>query len=336
MVNNLLVVASIKALEDILVANDIPFGVENSEAYKSYLWVWDRSDQKQLALRQAEPAIQRIISKEPYVFKTGGDPLFIRVNDQTRELAKDSFGEILLERPDLDWRFSISVKNDAQVLSSMTVADRETDRTMDKVASIVNEIDDFGDRIFGVPCSNDYFNDMNEILMKVNTTKSATWSKKLTDEKFAYDNLITPMLMAVAAEIPRICKDHPEAPKKLLDYFYGTIDYYFINPIEELEVTRIGAVNVHGGLGCIPNNHNHYTPVVEPPTQLLDVRFATGKFREISKDTIQLSFDGGWAVCIKIGTSFTEELGRVFALNVYLPVTPFGSYRDQVNWDPVL
>ena len=85
MVNNLLVVASIKALEDILVANDIPFGVENSEAYKSYLWVWDRSDQKQLALRQAEPAIQRIISKEPYVFKTGGDPLFIRVNDQTRE-----------------------------------------------------------------------------------------------------------------------------------------------------------------------------------------------------------------------------------------------------------
>ena len=128
----------------------------------------------------------------------------------------------------------------------MTVADRETDRTMDKVASIVNEIDDFGDRIFGVPCSNDYFNDMNEILMKVNTTKSATWSKKLTDEKFAYDNLITPMLMAVAAEIPRICKDHPEAPKKLLDYFYGTIDYYFINPIEELEVTRIGAVNVHG------------------------------------------------------------------------------------------
>jgi hypothetical protein len=26
------------------------------------------------------------------------------------------------------------------------------------------------------------------------------------------------------------------------------------------------------------------------------------------------------------------ELG--FEMQVYLPVTPFGSYRDQVDWDP--
>ena len=334
MVNSLLVAASVKAIEDILVANDVPFGIENSKAYKSYMWIWDRSEEKRLALRQATPAIERIVANEPYVFEKGGDPLFIRVNDQTRKLAEDSFGEILLERKDLDWRFSISVKSDANVLTTMPVADRETDKYTKNVSGVVNEIDDFGDRIFGVPCSNEYFDDMNEILLHVDTTDSAAWSAKLTDKNFVYGSLITPMLKAVAAELPRIFADHPEAPQKLLDYFYGTIDYYYINPIDPLQVTRIGAVNAHGGLGCIPNNDNHFTPVVKFPTKLLEVRFATGKFGELSKDTIQLCFDGGWAVCLKIGTDFTMESGRIFALSVYLPVTPFGSYRDQVDWEP--
>ena len=285
-------------------------------------------------LRQATPAIERIVANEPYLFEKGGDPLFIRVNDQTRKLAEDSFGEILLERKDLDWGFSISVKSDANVLTTMPVADRETNKYTKNVPGVVNEIDDFGDRIFGVPCSNEYFDDMNEILLHVDTTDSAAWSAKLTDKKFVYGSLITPMLKAVAAELPRIFADHPEAPQKLLDYFYGTIDYYYINPIDPLQVTRIGAVNAHGGLGCIPNNDNHFTPVVKFPTKLLEVRFATGKFGELSKDTIQLCFDGGWAVCLKIGTDFTMESGRIFALSVYLPVTPFGSYRDQVDWEP--
>ncbi len=334
MVNSLLVMAAVKSIEETLIANDIPFGIESSEAYKSYQWEWVRSDKQQLALRQAAPAIERILANEPYVFEKGGEPLFIRVNDKMRELEKESFGEILLERKDLDWRISLSVKSDAHVLTTMPVADRETDKFTPNASMVVNEIDDFGDRIFGVPCSNEYFDDMNEILMKIDTTHSETWSQKLTDEDFVYDNIITPMLRAFGAEVQRICSVHPEAPAKLLDYFYGKIDYYFINPIDRLEVTRIGAVNSHGGLGRIPDNDNHYTPVVKMPTELLDVRFATGKYGEVSKDTLQLAFDGGWSVCITIRTQYTVDEGRIFALSVYLPVTPFGSYRDQVKWEP--
>lgn len=334
MINSLLVASTLKSFEDLLKANDIPYEVEDTEAFRYYKKIWDESDKQALFLRQARPAVERIASKEPYLFEKGGAPLQIRFNDRHRKLKKDSFGEILLEREDLDWRVSLSVKRDANVIATMPVADRDIAVYMDKVVNVFNEIDDFGDRIFSVPCSNEYFDEVNDILQKIVPLDKDTWARLLSDEKFAYDSLITPMLDAIGHEIPRICADHPEAPQRLIEYFYGKIDYYYINPIDAVGVTRIGAVNSHGDLGRIPGTHNFNTPQVKFPTKLLDVRFANGRHGELSKDTIQFSFDGGWSVCITLRTNNTKDGGLNFVISVYLPVTPFGSYRDQVEWDP--
>ena len=333
MIDKELVGATLKAFEDLLTEKGVPFSTRDDEETAIYRKAWNESEDRELRLRQARPAAERIASKEPYLFETGGDPLVIRLNYLTRELAKDSFGEILFERPDKNWRFSISIKNDADVLSTMPVADRELSTYNDTVVNVANEIDDFGDRIFGVPCSNDYFEEVNDVLMKIEPLDRETWRRLLSDEEFARENLITPMLGALGRELPRIFEYHPEGPRKLIDYFYGNIDYYFIKPIEQLKITRIGAVNSHNGLGCIPGTNNHLTPQVRFPTELLDVRFATGRYGEISGDTIQVSFDGGWAICFRIIVEDDPKTGRGFAMRVYLPVTPFGSYRDQVDWD---
>lgn len=333
MVNKELVGATLKVFEDILTASEIPYAVRDDEETVFYRELWESLEDKENIYRQAAPAIRRIATKEPYIFKKDGEPLVIRLNYLTRELERDSFGEIMLERPDIDWRFSISIKDHANVLATMPLADRDRDVYMNNEVSVFNEIDDFGSRIFGIPCSNDYFDDMNEILMRIDDSNREKWNESLADDAFVFKNIITPMLGAMGREMPRICEGHPEAPKKLIDYFYGSIDYYFIKPIEQYEVTRIGCVNSHGGLGRIPGTNNHFTPVVEFPTQLLDVRFATGEHGTLSRDTIQFTFDGGWAVCVKVHTTYTEEEGRFIGLNVFLPVTPFGSYRDQVEWD---
>ncbi len=317
MINTLLVAASLKALEEILQDNDIPYEIYKDEASDMYQKLWETADagEKALKMRQARPAIKRIIHKEPYVFIKSGGPLVLKFNDASRRM-RDSFGEMLLEREDLDWRIAFSIKNDARIIASAAVADRHDAEYDDHTVNVYNVIDDFGERIFGVPCTNE------------------EWVERFKDDDFAYNRLITPMLSAIAREIPRICKDHPEAPAKLLDFFYSKYDYYFINPIDELEITRIGAINVHHCLGCIPNNKNHYTATVDAPTELLEVRFATGPHGEISRDTIQLNFDGGWAVCLTIIRNENEKYGRFFAVKAYLPVTPFGSYRDQVKWEP--
>ena len=335
MINTLLVAASLKALEEILQDNDIPYEIYKDEASDMYQKLWETADagEKALKMRQARPAIKRIIHKEPYVFIKSGGPLVLKFNDASRRM-RDSFGEMLIEREDLDWRIAFSIKNDARIIASAAVADRHDAEYDDHTVNVYNVIDDFGERIFGVPCTNDYFQDMNAILEQISHDGHQEWVERFKDDDFAYNRLITPMLSAIAREIPRICKDHPEAPAKLLDFFYSKYDYYFINPIDELEITRIGAINVHHCLGCIPNNKNHYTATVDAPTELLEVRFATGPHGEISRDTIQLNFDGGWAVCLTIIRNENEKYGRFFAVKAYLPVTPFGSYRDQVKWEP--
>ena len=336
MVNSLLVASTLKAFEEIFESNEIPYELEQNNAHKSYQECWDNTsdEDKALSLRQSRPAVRRIVSKEPYIFKKDGNPLKVRFNDENRDFEKDSFGELLLERKDLNWRISISVKSDAKVIATMPVAERDKDVFMNKIVNSFNEIDDFGDRVFGIPCSQEYFLDMNEILMRIAPHDREKWSVLRKDDPFVYNTLITPMLRAMGDEVKRICADHPEAPQRMLEYFYGKIDYYYINPIDEVEATRIGAVNSHKGLGRIPNNHNLYTPSVKFPTKLLDVRFANGRYGELSQDTIQFSFDGGWSICLMIVPGSDDIEDRSFALKVYLPVTPFGSYRDQVDWDP--
>ena len=296
---------------------------------------WEEASKKEqdLALKQARPAVKRILSLEPYAFKDSGDPLLIRFNYLNRKLDKDSFGELLLERVDLDWHISISVKYDATIMASMKVAERTRYTKKNKVINVFNEIDDFGERIFSVPCSNDYFQEMNDILLEFEPYKKEEWLEKLKEDSFLYGKLITPMLTAIGREMRRICEYHPEVPRKLFDYFYGNYDYYYINPITQVEVTRIGAINPHGGLGRIPRSHNLNVPRIKYPTQMFDVRFATGPYGELSKDTIQFTFDHGWALCIKLFLKEENVDERNFDMTVYLPSTPYGSYRDQVDWD---
>ena len=332
MINSILVGATLKAFQEILDAKGVPYEVEDGEEYREYMRIWEETAKQDTALRQARPAVRRVVEREPYLFVADGDPLMFRFNDKRRRM-KDSFAEILLERADKDWHIAISLKYNANIVATMPVAGRDLDMYMNKAEGMFNEIDDFGSRIFGVPCSNDYFDEMNDILLKIEPHDRESWRDFLKEEDFIYDTLITPMLRAIGKEIPRICKDHPEAPQRLIDYFYAKIDYYFFRPIDQKQVTRIGAVNSHGDLGRIPDNDNYYTPVVKFPTQLLDVRFANGSYGELSKDTLQITFDGGWSVCIKIRPSQDRSKGRSFELFVYLPVTPFGSYRDQVEWD---
>lgn len=335
MIDKLLAAATVKAIEEIMTDAGVPYEVKKDDETEFFYGVWEeaKGEDRELALRQTRPAMRRILSKEGYAYRAKGDPLVIRFNYLKRQLEKDSFGEILLERPDIGWHISISVKNNANVLSSMFLADRVRDVDHGKVINVFNEIDDFGERIFNIPCSNEYFNDVNDILLTFEPYKREDWMEKIHDDDFLYGRLITPMLKAIGAEMKRICNRHPEAPQKLLDFFYGTYDYYFIKPIDAIEATRIGAVNPHGSLGRIPHSYNYDTPKVDFPTELLEVRFASEDHSAISRDTLQFNFDKGWSVCLKIFMDESHLEDRNFLTSVYMPVTPFGSYRDQVDWD---
>lgn len=334
MINDLLVAACVKGTIERLENAGIPYEIEENDAYRDYMSAWENSDEKELLMRKVRPALAKFAKLEPYLHETDGNPLRLRFNGPKRDLDKDSFAEVLLERKDLNWAIGVSIKNDAKVLTDMRIADRNIDLYMNHTVNTVNEIEDFGDKIFGVPCSNDYFDDVNEIMERIHAHDRERWAELLLDDDFVYDTVITPVLRALSRELPKIMRNHPEAPMHFFDYFYGKYDYYYLNPIDELQITRMGAVNPRGGLGRIPGTDNHLVNEAVKPTRLLDVRFATGSHGEISRDTIQLTFDGGWVMNFTMFVSNTEKYGRSFNLGVYMPVTPFGSFRDQVRWEP--
>ena len=69
MINTLLVAASLKALEEILQDNNIPYEIYKDEASDMYQNMWETADadEKALKMRQARPAMRRISLKEPYI-----------------------------------------------------------------------------------------------------------------------------------------------------------------------------------------------------------------------------------------------------------------------------
>ena len=143
MINTLLVAASLRSLEAILQDNEIPYEIYKDEASDMYQDLWEKAgaEEKALKMRQARPAIERIIHKEPYVFIKSGGPLVLKFNDESRKM-KDSFGEMLLEREDLDWRIALSIKNDARIIASerdaspSDLASRPTNRILKTCGSL--------------------------------------------------------------------------------------------------------------------------------------------------------------------------------------------------------
>ena len=117
MINKILVEACVKAFKNIFEREGVPYVIQDDEEASYFFHLWEDTDEeKDLAYRQAAPAMERIASHEPFIFETEGEPLKIRLNYLDRKLERDSFGEIMFERPDLDWRFAISVKNDYDII----------------------------------------------------------------------------------------------------------------------------------------------------------------------------------------------------------------------------
>ena len=87
MINKILVEATVKAFKTILEREGVPYDIRSDAESKYFMQLWEDTDEdRNLAFRQAMPAVERIASKEPYLFLKDGDPLVIRLNYLDREL----------------------------------------------------------------------------------------------------------------------------------------------------------------------------------------------------------------------------------------------------------
>jgi hypothetical protein len=205
-------------------------------------------------------------------------------------MQKDIEGElgdvrdIIIIRDDIKWEIGLSIKHNHFAVKHSRLSQKL----------------DFGKRWYGIKCSKSYWNDINPIFSYLNSKKEKglKWSELENKEMDVY----VPLLKAFINEINRCYKEHPELPKKLVEYLLGEFDFYKVISIDNKKVTQIQSYNLRGTLNQASKKSKPkiIIPVVKLPTRIVNI-----DFKPKSNNTIELYLDEGWQFSFRIHNAST-------------------------------
>lgn len=259
--------------------------VDNSslEANKR-AWTDMDSDMQELFEISANSAVDTILKLEPRMSEDDGDELLL-------EFQKDGAGtrgdvrDIVIKRTNIKWEVGLSIKHNHEAV---------------KHSRLSHELD-FGKEWFGIPCTAQYWTDVNPIFdrLKAEKNKEKKWSELSDKEEGVY----IPLLKAFMDEINRAYKANVSVPEKMVEYLIGTNDYYKVVSHDKKRMTLIHTFNMHDTLnkpGKIKASADK-VPIVKLPTELIAI-----KFKEGSNNTVEMYLNNGWQLSFRIHNASTK------------------------------
>lgn len=236
------------------------------------------SEEKSEMLLSAKAGIETIIDMEPKIIEDGKDTLTVCIQPDNVAEQTGDIRDILVIRRNIKWEIGISVKHNHAALKHS------------RLSQNIN----FGEKWFGVGCSQDYFNEIRPIFSKLTDWKN---NKKLWRElNSKEDDVYMPLLTAFANEFRRL-NDSNNIVDDLIKYLLGSNgnDYYKI--IHRRNFTTIMPFNLSGTLNQATsmNQPRIHVPTVVLPTKIIDLDFKGG-----FKNTLILTMDNGWQISFRI------------------------------------
>ena len=206
------------------------------------------------------------------------------------KIQPDSEGEsgdvrdILIIRRNIQWEIGLSIKHNHFAVKHSRLA-----KTLD-----------FGEKWFGVKCSDQYWKDINPIFtyLEEEKKKRSKWSDLPDKENDVY----IPLLQAFVDELQRSNYANPDIPKKMVEYLLGEFDFYKVISVDNKRMTQINTFNMHGTLNK-PGKHKpkDTAPIVPLPTRIVSL-----DFKPNSTNTVELYMDGGWQFSFRIHNAATK------------------------------
>ena len=267
----------------------------------------------------AETAVSLLIPLEPKLMYGPGTLLLEIAADAAAIGVDGDVRDVLCVRsedgPD-GWTIGMSCKHNHEALRHPRVTERK----------------DFGADWIGIHCSREF---MEEITPVTDSLISYGENKVLwrnIDRK--WDRYYVPILSAYMKEIRRLCDTYKDVPGKLLSYFFGANDFYKIIMKTSARTTTLEGFNMHGTLNQHSGKRKAMTrvPVIKLPTRLIDAAFKTTSSGP-SKTTIILTFDGGWAVSMRLHNKDDIAKPTSLAWDVKLEGLPPSTYVNTHSWD---
>ncbi len=251
-----------------------------NSSYDANKRAWDAVSQKSKDnfTASAKAAVDAVIELEPLMEENSRDTLAL-------EFQKDEAGEtgdvrdIVIRRDEIKWEVGLSIKHNHSAVKHSRLSD-----------SI-----DFGNKWFGVPCSQSYWNDVAPIFEMLNCEKrlGTKWSE-LNDKK---NDVYVPLLQAFRDEVMRSYGSDSDVAIRMFEYLVGIKDFHKIVNWNSKGLTYVYTYNLHGTLSQ-PSELKASAfdvSVAELPNKIFEMRFKRG-----SKTTVEMYMDNGWAFSFRI------------------------------------
>jgi len=259
----------------------------------------------------ANAAIRVLLRMEPQLENfSGNTPLYLSIQEDAAGMRGD-VRDVLTIRMQNQWEIGISCKHNHTAVKHSRLS-----------ASI-----DFGNLWFGIPCSQNYFEEINPLFDQLRLMKENDQLWRLVANK--EERFYIPLLRAFINELRRLDTANPEIiPNRLLCYLLGVNDFYKIITNNRLRLTQVQAYNMHGTLN---RNAGNIRPQIRLPQLPLPNRFFNIDFRPGSQNTIHIVCNEGWTISMRIHNA-SSRVEPSLKFDVTLVGVPQGLYSHTEAW----
>lgn len=254
--------------------------VVKNKGYEVALAIWNNLDEvlKDTFKKSAKSAVWIIFDMEPLILEGTTDLLKLEIQTDARGVKGD-VRDILIVRDDICWEIGLSVKHNHFAVKH----------------SRLSRVNDFGEKWFGVKCSQAYWDAIGPIFdfLSLKQKVALRWE----DLKEKENEVYVPVLNAFMQELRMSACRYLYVPKKMVEYLLGLFDFYKVINSDSGRVTWIQTYNMRGTLN---KSARHKKPKIVVPQVELPTRIISLDFKENSKNTVELYMDAGWQFSFRI------------------------------------
>ena len=281
-----------------------PVRIEKNSSFYSAEKAWNTlSDSEKIIYKKSAIAgIFMIFELEPLILEDGKDELELKIQSDSEGIQGD-VRDILIIRRGIEWEIGLSVKHNHFAVKHSRLSKKL----------------DFGDKWYGIPCSETYWNNIKPIFdyLDKEKEKGSKW-KDLSNKE---DDVYIPLLNAFKDELIRQNKlEERNIPKIMVEYLLGKFDFYKLISIDNKKTTQLQSYNLRGQLNKqgISRKRKRELPIPLLPTRIVALEFKPG-----SKNTLELYMDGGWQFSFGIHNASSKvEASLKFDIQIIgMPIT---------------
>jgi type-2 restriction enzyme haeIII len=260
--------------------------IEKNSSFMASKQAWETlsSQDKEIYKISALTGVNIILNLEPLIIEKSNDILNLKIQSDD-EGKKGDVRDIVIMRGNIDWEIGLSLKHNHFAVKHSRLSKKL----------------DFGEKWYGIPCSEEYWKKVKPIFdfLEEEKEKKTLWKEIVNKNEDVY----FPLLEAFKIEILDQNRKNIKLLENMLKYLLGKFDFYKVISIDNKKVTRVQSYNLYGTLN---QDGVHEKRKIEIPIIILPTRIVSLDFKPNSLTTLELYLNNGWQFTFRIHNAEKE------------------------------